>query len=183
MYLNAAPESLTFRANAFGRPMLSPPFDRAGVFFSASHSGDLALIAVRIGRPAFAVDVEQVRPLDDADQLVARFFSPAEQEEYRTLDPADRQDAFWRGWTVKEAFVKAIGVGLSFPLDHFDVTLRPDRPAAIRRIQGVDAGPWDVRVIDLGASFRGALVGQDLQDLAAETALDVLDVAALPSPS
>src|ERR1700710_231163 len=47
--LAAAPESLNFSANAFGRPALAPPFDHAGLFYSTSHSGDLALIGLRTG--------------------------------------------------------------------------------------------------------------------------------------
>jgi 4'-phosphopantetheinyl transferase len=183
MQFGEAPETLTFGSNRFGKPMLSSPFDRAGLFFSASHSGDLTLIAVRMGQSPFAVDVEQVRALDDADQIVARFFSPAEQEEYRALDPADRQEAFWRGWTVKEAFVKALGLGLSFPLDRFDVSLRPDRPAAIARVPADAGGPWDVRVIEAGLRFRGALVGHDLQGLAPKVVPNVLDLTALPVPA
>ena len=180
--LGAAPEALRFCVNAFGRPTLAPPFDRAGLFFSTSHSGDLALIALRIGTPAFAIDIEQVRPLDDMEQIVARFFSPREQQEFFALDPTDRPDAFWRGWTVKEAFVKALGLGLSFPLDHFDVTLGPNRPAAIERIQAGDADRWGVRVIEFGASFRAALVGQDLQDLAPVITPVRIDATALPDP-
>ena len=180
--LDAVPESLTFRINAFGRPMLAAPFDRAGLVFSASHSGDLALIALRIGRPMFAVDVECARVLDDADQLVARLFSPAEREEYRGLDPADRQEAFWRGWTVKEAFIKALGFGLSFPLDQFDVVLRPDRGAAIAQVRGLDAAPWDVCIVDVGRDYRGALVGQDLHGVARTLVPQNLDFASLPEP-
>jgi 4'-phosphopantetheinyl transferase len=180
--LNAAPESLIFRTNAFGKPMWSAPFDRADVFFSASHSGDMALIAIGMAGSPFGIDVEQIRPFDDADQIVARFFSPVEQQEYRTLDPADRQDAFWRVWTVKEAFIKALGVGLSFPLDHFDVAVSHDRPAAIERVQA-DAYPaWDVRLIAAGSNFRGALVGRNLQSLAPKVVPDVLDLSALPDP-
>jgi 4'-phosphopantetheinyl transferase len=183
MRLGVAPESLSFGSNAFGKPMLAPPFDEARLFYSTSHSGDLAIIALRMGMSAFAVDIEQVRTLEDADQIVARFFSPAEQQEYCELAPADRQEAFWRGWTVKEAFIKALGIGLSFPLDQFDVALRPDLPAAIKRVSA-DAGEgWDVRIIEVMSNFRGALVGRHLHGLPPRIAPELLDLDALPDPA
>ncbi len=180
--LGITPESLTFGNNAFGKPMLAPPFDRAGLFYSASHSCDLAIIGLRREKSAFAVDIEQVRPFDDADQIVARFFSRKEQQEYCTLAPAERQEAFWRGWTVKEAFIKALGFGLSFPLDQFDVALHPDHPAAVERVQADTAAKWEARTIEAGASFRGALVGRDLQGLAPKIMPEMIDLDALPDP-
>ncbi|MFZ0421853.1 MAG: 4'-phosphopantetheinyl transferase superfamily protein [Xanthobacteraceae bacterium] len=182
MQLGSAPESLTFRTNAFGKPTLAPPFDRAGLFYSASHSCDLAIIGVRRGKSAFAVDVEQVRTFDDADQIVARFFSPSEQQEYCALAPADRQEAFWRGWTVKEAFIKALGFGLSFPLDQFDVALHPDHPPAIGRVQADTGEKWEARIIEAGPEFRGALVGRDLRTLVPRIVPEPINLDALPSP-
>jgi len=181
--LGVPPDSLTFSTNAFGRPTLAPPFDRAGLCFSTSHSGDLALIALRTGPSAFAVDIEQVRPLDDAAEIVGRFFSPNERREFFALAPSDRPEAFWRGWTVKEAFIKALGLGLSFPLDQFDVTLRPDRPAAIERVEAGNADRWGVRMIRAGTGFRAALVGQDLPESTAVLVPVVIDTADLPAPA
>jgi 4'-phosphopantetheinyl transferase len=180
--LGVTPESLTFSTNAFGKPMLAPPFDRTSLFYSASHSCDLAIIGVRWENSPFAVDVEQVRTFDDADQIVTRFFSSLEQKEYFTLAAADRKEAFWRGWTVKEAFIKALGLGLSFPLDRFDVALDPNRPAAVERVPADIGEKWEARIIEAGLAFRGALVGRDLHDLAPKIVPELIDPSTLPGP-
>lgn len=177
--LGVAPEAIGFAIDEFGKPWLAPPHDRAGFGFSTSHSGDLALIALRDGPEPFAIDVEKARRFDDADQLVARFFSPREQRDYAALAPAERREAFWRGWTVKEAFVKALGRGLSFPLDRFDVTLAPDRPAAIMAIGGGAAENWTVQPIALGPDYRAAAVGWILPPA---DDLTQIDPASLPWP-
>jgi 4'-phosphopantetheinyl transferase len=158
--LGVAPEAIGFAIDEFGKPWLAPPHDRAGFGFSTSHGGDLALIALRDGPEPFAIDVEKARRFDDADQLVARFFSPREQRDYAALAPAERR-------------------GLSFPLDRFDVTLAPDRPAAIMAIGGGAAENWTVQPIALGPDYRAAAVGWKLPPA---DDLTQIDPASLPWP-
>jgi 4'-phosphopantetheinyl transferase len=104
------------------------------VEFNLSHSGILALYAFTSGR-AVGVDVELIRKVPDADDLAERFFSPTETALLRALPPDRRSLAFLACWTRKEAFIKALGLGLSCPLDAFDVTIDPDAPARITRIE------------------------------------------------
>jgi 4'-phosphopantetheinyl transferase len=170
-----APERVAFTENAYGKPGM------AGLRFSTSHSGELALIAIG-GEAEFGIDVERMRVLEDADELVERFFSPAERREYAALPIADRAEAFWRGWTVKEAFVKAVGQGLGFPLDAFDVALSPDRPAAIAEVREGHRGPWAVRTIPLGPRYRAAAVGLALPPLGVPRHI-TMDMLPLPGES
>ena len=86
------------------------------------------------GAPAIGVDVECIRPMPNAAELLERFFSPDEVQQWRQM-PAERQlRAFFQGWTRKEAWLKAVGSGLSFPLNQFCVTL--DGPARVLSIRG-----------------------------------------------
>ena len=79
------------------------------------------------------IDVEQLRDLDDPESIARRFFSTAEVSELLSLQPDDRGLAFFRCWTRKEAYIKAIGDGLAIPLNHFQVTLRPGSSGPVCR--------------------------------------------------
>jgi 4'-phosphopantetheinyl transferase len=132
--LRIDPRAVEFVETKYGKPRLAPVHGSADVEFNLSHSGILALYAFTSGR-AVGVDVELVREVPDADDLAERFFSPTETASLRAL-PIDRRSlAFLACWTRKEAFIKALGLGLSCPLDAFDVTIDPEAPARITRIE------------------------------------------------
>lgn len=106
-----------FTQNPWGKPLLA---NRDGPHFSLSHSGPWAVCAV--GGAPLGVDVEPPR----CTMAVARrHFHPREVEALERLNPQARQDALCRLWTGKEAFVKALGRGLTLPLDRFCITLEP----------------------------------------------------------
>ena len=114
---------------AFGRsPQGKPHLLGRNLAFNLSHSGACTLVAVAVGAP-IGVDVEALRPLDRADDLVARFCSDAEGQAYLARPEKRRTEAFFTLWTRKEAYVKALGGGLSIPLRAFTVSL--DEPARI----------------------------------------------------
>jgi 4'-phosphopantetheinyl transferase len=119
---------------ARGKPALSRRFANSDLRFNVSHSEDVAVYAFSRGRE-IGVDVEAVRELRDADDIAVRFFSRRENEAYLALDPRDRLLGFFNCWTRKEAFIKALGDGLYYPLDCFDVSLAPDEPARILRVE------------------------------------------------
>ena len=128
------PRAVEFVETRYGKPRLAPVHGSADVEFNLSHSGILALYAFTSGR-AVGVDVELIREVPDADDLAERFFSPTETASLRALPLDQRSLAFLACWTRKEAFIKALGLGLSCPLDAFDVTIDPDAPARITRIE------------------------------------------------
>lgn len=117
-----------------GKPRLSRQFAESALCFNVSHSGDVAVYAFSRDRE-IGVDVEAVRDIADADNIAARFFSRRENAAYRALQPRDRPLGFFNCWTRKEAFIKALGDGLYYPLDCFDVSLAPDEPARILRVE------------------------------------------------
>jgi 4'-phosphopantetheinyl transferase len=132
--LRIAPRAVEFVETKYGKPRLAPVHGSADVEFNLSHSGTLALYAFTNGR-AVGIDVELIRQVPDAVDLAEGFFSSAETAALRAFPLNRRSLAFLACWTRKEAFIKALGLGLSCPLDAFDVTIDPDAPARITRIE------------------------------------------------
>jgi 4'-phosphopantetheinyl transferase len=102
--------------------------------FNLSHSKNLVLYAFSSDREV-GVDLEYIDPACDTQQLVQEFFSPFEKAEWETLPPDQRLEAFFTGWTRKEAYLKALGDGLTFPLDQFSVSMNPSQPATLMQAQ------------------------------------------------
>jgi len=141
--LGVRAEAVEFEYGAYGKPALARRFADSDLSFNVSHCDDVAAYAFSYGH-AVGIDVEAVREISDADDIAARHFSRCENETYRTLKPSERPLGFFNCWTRKEAFVKALGEGLSMPLDGFDVTLAPGEPARVLRIANTpgDSGWW-----------------------------------------
>jgi 4'-phosphopantetheinyl transferase len=136
----------------------------SGLEFNLSHSGSYVVYAVTHAGPV-GIDIEQVRDIAEADELVLQYFSAAEIEAYRALPIERRNLGFLAGWTRKEAFVKAIGEGLSHPLDTFDVSIDPDAPARINRIAGqIDHHKhWSLISLRPYPGYIGAIAHQCLE--------------------
>lgn len=128
------PREVAFQVGPGGKPMLPDGPWR----FNVSHSGELALIAVAKD-VELGVDVEQYRPIQQSDRIVESYFTAAESAEFRRLDEGDRAEAFIRGWTRKEAVVKAQGVGLAGLATEFETLFGPGRPPeSFRRCEPMD---------------------------------------------
>ena len=142
-------QELVFETGAYGKPGIAH-----GPQFNLSHSGDMVALAVCPDRP-IGVDIERHRPFDPG--IVTRFFSEREQRALSGLTGKDLENAFFRVWTRKEAIIKALGFGLSMPLDRFDVSAEPQ--ARILRIDPTygAAADWDLVDFDPAYAFRGAL--------------------------
>jgi 4'-phosphopantetheinyl transferase len=117
-YLHRPPGLLRFAYTRHEKPMLADP--SAPVAFNVSHSGGLVLIAITAQR-RIGIDIEFMRQDFDVIAIAERFFSPAERKTLRARLAHDAANAFFRCWTRKEAFIKALGEGLSHPLHTFDV--------------------------------------------------------------
>ena len=143
--LDEDPARLEFASDRFGKPRLAGIWD--GVLdFNVSHSGPAAAVALsRAG--AVGVDVEHVRRMDDRDLVADRTFAPRESAALRELDIAARDRAFFTCWTRKEAFVKAVGQGLSYPLDRFVVSVDPRAASPLVHVEGdaFETSRWTLR--------------------------------------
>jgi 4'-phosphopantetheinyl transferase len=144
-YVQLPPQELRFSYNSYGKPALEGPADRAPLYFNLSHSHQLVLYAVAYGRD-LGIDVEYVRPDFARDQIAEQFFSPRENVELRTLPQAQHTIGFFNCWTRKEAYIKARGLGLSLPLDQFDVSLTPGAPAVLWQTRDIpaEAARWSL---------------------------------------
>lgn len=155
-YLKMAPEEVRFRNGPDGKPAVAG--EDPMIRFNLSDSGGYTLYAVAFSREV-GVDVEMVRPKPKAAALVKRFFSANENAAFQKLGADERVCAFFAGWTRKEAYVKAIGKGLRFPLDRFDVSLKSGDQNALLNVAGAsnETNRWVLQDIDLGPDFRAAL--------------------------
>jgi 4'-phosphopantetheinyl transferase len=150
--------AIALRSNAHGKPVLDERHATADLQFNVSHSGDVAVYALAHGR-AVGVDVEAIETRVDRDAIARDTFSATEYSVYAALDPAIRPVAFMNCWTRKEAFIKAVGKGLSYPLRSFDVSLAPGEDARLLRL---DAGPgtpadWTLASFEPCAGYVGAM--------------------------
>jgi 4'-phosphopantetheinyl transferase len=158
-YLGVGPAQLEFCYNAYGKPSLAPRCENEMLRFSVSHSRDLVIYAIACGRQV-GVDVEYMHADIANEGVAAQFFSPAEVAALRSLPPAARVQGFYNCWTRKEAYVKAKGLGLSLPLDQFDVSLAPGEPARLLGVQGDSQGAsrWSMRELTPSPGYAGAVV-------------------------
>jgi 4'-phosphopantetheinyl transferase len=158
-YLGLSPNEIQLICRPKGKPILR---DSSQIDFNASHSGQMALYAFTVGCE-LGIDVEQIRRLDDAESIAARFFSTAEASELLSLTPEQRGPAFFRCWTRKEAYVKAVGDGLAISLNRFQVTLLPGIPARFVQLASDmgTAADWTLDHLELAPGYLGALAYRD----------------------
>ena len=151
-YLAIPAAEIRFEYLTSGKPRLAAEQNPSGLQFNVSHSANMALIAVG-SEHRLGVDIEKIRDDVDTTTLAERFFSLRERAGLQALPAHLRVPGFFACWTRKEAFLKATGEGLSFPLEDFSVTTHPDLDPEIEEIKGsTDEGKqWflaDVTVVD-----------------------------------
>jgi 4'-phosphopantetheinyl transferase len=160
-YLRCEPDQLSFSIGAHGKPAIAAISFNRGIEFNLSHSGDLALVAVaweqRVG-----VDVERIRDGISAQVIARQYFSRSEVAELLAL-PSDYQEVgFFNCWTRKEAYIKAQGLGLSLPLESFDVSLSPNEPAILRatRPDPEESTRWTLQHLNVNSGYAAALASE-----------------------
>lgn len=142
---------LMFRDGAFGKPALIEPAvgGRSRCAFNMSHCEHLAVFAVAPDGD-IGVDVELLRPMDDADALARHHFTAGEQAAFNAAAAAQRTLRFLYGWTRKEACLKAIGCGLAVEPHSFEVGLSPES----REVEVL--APHGTVVVDVESVVDGA---------------------------
>jgi 4'-phosphopantetheinyl transferase len=159
-YLGTQPAAVGFEYGPQGKPTLAD--SACSLRFNVSNSGDLAAYAFTIGCE-IGVDIEQHRPLHDFENIARRFFSPEETAELLELPAAQKTAAFFHCWSRKEAYIKAMGGGLSIPLDSFRVTLQPGVAARMVSLGGSQdaARGWSMHDFDPAPECAGAIAYSD----------------------
>lgn len=154
--LGLPPEQVAFGVDAMGKPCLFG-LGASPLFFNLSHSDDLAAVAVS---PFFEVgiDIEHVRPI--GFEVAEHFFSAGEVAALKALPLPHRTEAVFNIWTRKEAYLKALGLGLSVPLDSFDVSV--GHPARLERVAGSPEEPrqWQLVHFVPANGFVGAVAAR-----------------------
>ena len=154
-YLNQSPHAVTFAYHPLGKPSLA---GESSLQFNVSHSHQRAVYAFGLDH-LLGVDLEYVRSVMDMDGIPRQNFSTRENTVFSALPAQRKQRAFFNCWTRKEAYIKALGEGLSHPLDSFDVTFLPDEPACLRWVRGQPDEParWTLSAFELDGGYVGAI--------------------------
>ena len=157
-YLACDPAEISFTYEARGKPSLANLMERHSIHFNLSHSHGLALIAVA-RQHALGVDVERVRPMPEADQIAAKFFSTRENAVLNALPSDSMLEGFFHCWTRKEAYLKATGEGIADSLPEVEVSLTPGRAPELLKIAGDAraASFWTLHSLAPAPGFVGAL--------------------------
>ncbi|KWZ39456.1 4'-phosphopantetheinyl transferase [Burkholderia savannae] len=181
-YVNdVSPAQWRFRANAHGRPEIDAGDARPPLRFNLSNAR--SVVACVVTRAADAgIDVEEVARSNDLDGIAASHFSASERAAFFALPPERRRERFFELWTLKEAYIKARGVGLSIDLGQFSFALpaQPIRIAFDRHVDD-DASHWQFALLGIGAEHRMALGIRDAH--AAARPFDVRMREIVPDPA
>ncbi|MBW2268325.1 MAG: 4'-phosphopantetheinyl transferase superfamily protein [Deltaproteobacteria bacterium] len=157
LHAGVAPQKLRFETGAHGRPELSGPAAVGSLSFNLTHTPGLAACAVANGR-AVGVDAEHLAREIDLRAVSARVFSAIERRGLDGLSGEDAREQFFAHWTLKEAYVKALGLGFSLPLRR--ITTLPTRDGrALLQLEDMedDASRWTLRTHRAGSQHRIAV--------------------------
>jgi 4'-phosphopantetheinyl transferase len=156
-YLFVEPNEINFLYTQYGKPYLENQDKLNALFFNMSHSGDFALCIFAINREV-GIDIEKVHPLDNYEDIAQQFFSVNEYLQLKSIPQDLRLNFFFRYWTLKEAFIKAIGKGLSYPLNDFEVQLKPNEPPRLINIKNNTqlALRWFLNAINPSVGYEAA---------------------------
>ena len=155
-YLAREPASIEFAYGTRGKPALADPGLRP--YFNLAHSDGLAVYGFAEDRE-LGIDVERARDIPEMKQIARRFFAGEEADILESLPADERSVSFYRAWTRKEAYVKAVGDGLHTPLASFCVTLRPEETARLTTLNGsaLAASAWQLHHLNPAGGYVGAL--------------------------
>lgn len=176
------PEDWRFAANAHGRPEVAGEPGVPPLRFNLSHTRGLVAVAVTLTHDV-GIDAEAIEPRRLRMALAERFFAPAEVALVKALPEAERAEALFALWTLKEACLKAMGRGLAVPLDAFALTLAP-LGVSFRDALAEDPRRWLLRRLRptpahaLALALRHPEPASVAVDAAATTASELLALAA-----
>lgn len=151
------PLEWSFKQNEYGKPEVDFPKVDAGIRFNVSHSDRMVIIA--FGKTEMlGVDVEQPTRSGDLREIAESHFAPSEIAELKLNQGENFLARFFHYWTLKEAFIKAVGMGLSLPLDQFafDLSSTDISITIADQIKWI-AGNWHFKLISINDGYQVAL--------------------------
>ncbi|MEM8529462.1 MAG: 4'-phosphopantetheinyl transferase superfamily protein [Chloroflexota bacterium] len=160
-YLQREPEQLEFHYGERGKPALVSTQQSRQICFNLSHSHERAVYAFAWDRE-LGIDIEYMRPLDDAESIAEHFFSKREYQQLCALPHEAKKRAFFTCWTRKEAYIKACGDGLSYPLDQFAVSFVPEDMTQPLEVYNdpQETARWSVCALQTEADYVAAIIAE-----------------------
>lgn len=157
-YLQISPEKLQFEYSDRGKPRLSGSMGNSSLQFNVSHSHEYALYGFTYER-AIGVDLEYARKMPDAVKIAERFFSPSEFKLITSVTTEQQSETFFKLWTAKEAYLKAVGTGLADSLSTVEIFLDQTRCPQLLAIKGnkTAIGNWSMYSCSLGTDYIAAM--------------------------
>ena len=120
-YAEPPPAAWKFVVNGYGKPTIEMAGEGNALFFNLSHSGDRLVLAIA-NNESIGVDIEARNKPRRLPKVADRYFSPTEVADLFALPEAEQLSRFYDLWTLKEAYIKACGLGLAISLQHFSYT-------------------------------------------------------------
>jgi 4'-phosphopantetheinyl transferase len=160
-YLGCPPRDVPLTVEPGGKPVLHPSIN-PGLHFNLTHSGEFGLFAA--ARQRVGVDIEEMRAMPNVEGLVERFYAVRERQAFAGLPEDLRVAGFFRGWTCKEALLKAVGRGLA-DLESCVVELDP---RLVPRVIAFDPGDWRVLTWQPWAGYTAAVAVESAEKLGLE---------------
>jgi len=158
-YLNIETKEISFVQNKYGKPSLQPELNEMNLQFNVSHSENLGIFAFTKGYE-LGIDVESIQETPNLNRLVDKCFSDFEKEWFYKSEPSLQKELFYKVWTGKEAFIKAIGIGLSFPLKEIEFKINSNKAIEFQSIHGDISyrGKWNIFTFNPPPNFISSLV-------------------------
>jgi 4'-phosphopantetheinyl transferase len=153
-----APSQWIFDKNPYGRPYIRTAQNINGIYFNLSHSANMIAIAIS-DLPQIGIDVEAIDRMGSHQEVAESFFSEAEVAQMMQLNKAAKNDRFIDLWTLKEAYIKACGMGLAIPLNEFSfiINSRTDIRVRFAPKRKDIASSWDFWQILPGMEHKVAM--------------------------
>ena len=151
-YVGIPAKEISFHYSKYEKPCLPTAQD---LDFNLSHTEGMAIFGFTRGH-RIGVDIEHLRSDFRAEEIAERFFSLAEREALRKIPEARRHESFFRIWTRKEAYIKALGEGLSHPLHQFDVSLGDGAELQATRPDPSEANRWQLKDLAMAPGYVAA---------------------------
>jgi 4'-phosphopantetheinyl transferase len=163
-YSDLPPGAWRFTNDEHGKPLIDRAAQPVSLSFSLAHTAGLAVVGVARGI-AIGVDVERAGRRVDAAGLSRRFFSPEEAAALASRPPGRLEEQFPLYWTLKEAYIKALGLGLSHPLDSFAFHLTGENPyrIAFSAVDPQDPEKWRFALIEPRRPYIAAVCAASIR--------------------
>lgn len=169
LYLAINPQEIEFHYNDYGKPHLLEKINRINLQFNISHSENIAIYGINC-RNLIGVDVEYIRPISDAENLAKRFFSQKEYEYIGKLPSEEKNREFFKFWTAKEAYLKAIGKGISGGLEKVEIST--EDPVKFITLPDCHNINYNLSYLTPHQNYLGAIAIQDNHKIAHYWQLD-----------